>query len=169
MPKMKFKPLIVVLPPLVLIGIGIAVYISVIKLTTPPVKTVSALPNSTSATESATPTSQAPASMQLTQINTQVTTHTKEQIEEWQSRADSGQDSWRLDVMRAAEQMAGQYGFLPGDQLTLNQSDEESVQSGQAEIMAIRQSDVYVITLIQPGVQGSKGIWVISSIEKQEN
>lgn len=159
---------LVIGPPLALILIGIGVYIFVVKLLAPDIKTISATPNQTIEESSSSATSEAsPSATPTNPITTDVTATSDADLNQWQSDADKGDDAWRLDPVSAAEQQAGSYGFIPGDQLTLVTEDKSQTPAGSATIIALHGNDTYLITMIQPKKQGSSGIWIIQAIEKQ--
>lgn len=163
------RSLLIIAPPLILILVGVAVYISVIKLLTPQLETISAVPDKLQSTSSAEESSSSASSTDpINPINTEVNAPSNADIEQWQADVKNGKDVWRLDPVSAAENLAGVYGFIPGDQLTLV-TDEGSTQpiSESATIIALHGPDTYVITLVQPNITGPQGIWVIRSIEKQ--
>lgn len=162
------RNLLIVGPPLALILVGAGVYIFVVKLASPDIKTISAVPNQTieESSSSATPDASASANP-VNPITTDVTAPSDADLNQWQSDADAGKDTWRLDPVSAAEQQAGNYGFIPGDQLTLVTEDKSQTPTGSATIIAIHGSDTYMLTMIQPKKRGSVGIWIIQTIEKQ--
>ncbi len=162
--------LVIIVPPLLLVITGIAVYIAVIKILTPDLKTISATPNPTQSSASATQSPPEASSTAKTSnpIATQVTLPSDSDLNQWQADADSGKDVWRLDPISAAEHQAGVYGFIPGDQLTLVTHDLQSETPSQTTTISASHYNVeYQLTMIQPKKTGAGGIWIIQSIEKQ--
>ena len=164
----RLRNLIIVGPPLTLILVGIGVYILVVKLISPDIKTISAIPNQTTeeARTSAAPQA-SPSATPSNPISTDVIAPDDGELNLWQSDADKGEDTWRLDPVSAAEQQAGSYGFIPGDQLTLVTEGQSQAPTGSATIIALHGNDTYLITMIQPKKQGNGGIWIIQSIKEQ--
>lgn len=160
------QKLAIIGPPLVLILIGVAVYIAVVKITTPEVEVITVV-NDTSATESADfSANSSPSAQPLTTIQLDIPEPNLEQVENWQKAVDAGSEQWRTDPLEVAQQTAGQYGFLVNDQLTLVVQDANSQPSGEAMVLAVTGGKDYIITLHQPGTVGETGVWVITDIEE---
>jgi hypothetical protein len=162
--------LLIVGPPLLLVVLGAVIYIAVSKLAEPETRTISAVPSLSESTPSANPSSSesaAPVAQEINPITTTVNMPSSTEIADMQKAADAGEEVWRLDPIEAAERMAGTYGFIPGDQLTLSSENGQSTPSGSATIVAAHGSELYFITMQQPKVKGEKGVWVLSAIEKK--
>src|SRR5690606_27032829 len=130
--------------------------------------TISAIPNQSQSTEPAslnpTPTTA------INKIETEVNPPSDAELNEWQAEADDGDKTWRLDPVSAAEQQAGNYGFIPGDQLNLvtdSQNDNPISPSQSATVVAIHGGEAYILKMTQPKKIGAGGIWIIQSIENQ--
>lgn len=171
MKKNKYlKTATVLLPPLLLVLVGIVIYSLVNKLLEPDIKTISITPNQNIATESAEPTSnQSTHSAQnINPISTEISKPSQSELKLIQSEVDEGKNEWRKDPLATAEQVAGIYGFIPGDQLNLiTNQDSENIEEGKATILALHSDQAYILTMIQPLEIGSNGIWILDSIEKQ--
>ena len=166
MQKVSYRhKLLIIVPPLLLIVIGLFVYFLVLRIITPETKQVSALPQS-QATDSSTPQSSSSAQT-VNPIETSVVRLTSEEVDKIQLDADKGIDVWRYDVMDTAEQVAGKYGFTPGDQLTLMLEEANENPRESASVIAVHGDQSYILTLSQPGIKGDKGIWVLEKIEQR--
>lgn len=154
--------MIIVGPPLVLLIVGAAVYIIVLKLTQPSSQVIEATPVNESSQSVAT--SQSSASANLTSVTTTVSQPSDSQISNWQSMADQGKEIWRLDPLQAAKQMGLDYGFVTSDPFSLIESSASANQKTKV-IDASHQGKGYTLTMRQPGTEGAKGIWIIDKIE----
>lgn len=141
----------VLAPPLFLLVIGAAAYISVVKITTPEPIVVSG--NGVGQTANPTPT---------TVIATGSALAATDQISTWQRAADDGREVWRTDSLTAAQKLGLSYGFDSTDDFSL-----ESTDADQAVINAIHEGKKYTLTMYQPEKKGDGGIWVIRSISQE--
>lgn len=139
-------------PPLLLLLVGTAAYIWVVKWTTPKPIVITASPQASSSTHISN----------TTVIATQVIVPTSEEVVAWQKAADEGSESWRTIPLDAAKQMSLSYGFDSTDLFTAGQDGNSS-----AQIMVTHGDKSYVITMYQPGQTGNGGVWAIQSIETQ--
>jgi uncharacterized protein (DUF342 family) len=141
-------------PPLLLLVIGAAVYIMMVKLTTPQPVVIRSTPQATVAAQASS------SAVSQDQITTQVTVASQEQLTQWQKAADTGAEVWRLDPLSAAKQQSLSYGFKAEDAFSLVQAN------GQSATVVIAQHDNqrYDITMYQPGLKGSQAVWSIQSI-----
>ena len=83
----------------------------------------------------------------------------KQRIEAIQARIDKGEEQWRLDPLEVARREAPARGLLSNLNYTLASQDDSG-----AEVESEMMGETYVIKLLQPGIKGSKGVWVISHI-----
>ncbi len=143
-------------PPVVLLLVGTAAYIAVVKLTTPKPITISAQPHivSPQGSDSAQASTSADAA-----ISTQVSLPDSTEIAAWQAAADDGSEVWRLDVLSAAKHLSKQYGFVDDDAFSMQSSDTTA-----STVQAAHGSYLYSIMMYQPGLKGDKGVWSIKSI-----
>lgn len=158
--------LFIIVPPIILLIIGFGVYIAVVKMTTNEEQVVTVTsdpPSNKDASSSAALVETTPVK---TVISLDITAPTSEQLATWQDKVDNGEDLWRLDPLKVAEQTAGQYGFLVNDQLTIVQPGEGESLTQQAVILARSGGVNYEIVLEQPVIKGEKGIWVIVDINE---
>lgn len=156
--KTSMRNLSIALPSLVLLIIGIAAYIIVVKITTPPTILVTAKPGAVGQQASSSP--QASAS---TKINTSIVPPTSDVVKQWQQEANSGAAAWRLDPTSTAKELSGEYGFSTDDQFSASTSG----QSANTTVQAQHNGKTYTFTMYQPGQTGAKGIWAIKSILQQ--
>lgn len=132
-------------PPILILIIGIAAYITVVKLTTPKPIVVNATPQSNLSTPSAS-------------ITTSISTPSASQIELWQASA-SAAESWRRDPLEAAKNLSGPYGF--------SSNDAFSLVAGTTTVLAEHDDKMYDLAMYQPGQNGPMGIWLIQSIKAE--
>jgi hypothetical protein len=139
-------------PPLLLVIIGAAAYIVVVKLSTPDPIVVRGTPQST---VSATQPTITPSD-----ISFDTTAPTAEQISDWQRKATEGVEDWRYDPLAAAKHQGEAYGFATEDPFQLTSQDQSSPQ-----ISATHDDKHYIIRMAQVGEEGQKKVWYISGIE----
>lgn len=159
--------LVIAGPPLLLVIIGLAVYIAVIKIVTPEEKVISVVEDGSEVTPlpTITPTPLASSSAQLS-IPSEVILPNQAELETMQREADEGVHTWRLDPLQTAEQTAGQYGFLVDDQLTLL-TDEAARLEGRATVLVHHNGSLYELQMQQPVRVGADGVWIIAGVAKQ--
>jgi hypothetical protein len=142
-------------PVLALLLIGAVAYIITVKLTTPKVTTLSAIPDNSISQSTISAQSSPSASIQ-----TQITIPTSTQLEQWQLAGTNGKESWRLDPLATAQHQSLDYGFASSDSFTLTQASSNS-----ATIVQVTHNDsIYHLTMYQPGQTDRKGIWIIKAI-----
>lgn len=142
----------IILPPIILVVVGTAVYIMVVKATTPKPIVVTGSPQTASGT--ATPVAGST-------IKTNVASPSASQIAQWRLEA-THSAAWRIDPVSAAKQQSLEYGFDVSDSMNLVQSPK----NGVAQVSANHQDAQYTITMQQFG-SGPSAVWAISDISKQ--
>ncbi len=148
-------------PPLLLILVGGAVYLTVQYLRQPSIQTIEAVPQQQSSPSASQPESSSSAT--LTTITTQVTVYSASQISDIQKGVDGGQDAWYLNPLSAAKELGRDQGFTVNDAFSTIQASS-SASPSQIQVKAIHQGKAYTITMHQPGINGAKGIWLIKDI-----
>lgn len=146
----------VYIAPLILIAVGVIIYVVVTAYTTPTISTITAQPMSITplSSSSATPAPATDPAISLT-----VVPPTSTQQVAWQQASTT--DTWRVDPVQVAKRESLSHGFVAEDPFTLQQS---TTSIGQADSIGTHRGFSYTFHLIQPQMQGAKGIWVVQSI-----
>ena len=152
---MRKLNLLIAVPPALILVVGAATYITVVKLSTPEPIIVRGTPQ---ATLSASDSAQA----QSSDITTTVVPPTKEQIEQWQRKASDGGEQWRFDPLSAAKHMSLNYGFETADPFQLIDG------SGQRpQVTARHKNQIYTLVMKQADNSATKKVWYISEIKTE--
>lgn len=92
-----------------------------------------------------------------------------EDYAEIQRAVDAGQNLWRLSPVRTAQVVGSRhFGLSPNDAYTLVERFYDPGSGLQHAVVNVKhQRCTFVLTLYQPEKQGSRGIWVLESIEER--
>lgn len=164
----RFKQRMVIIgPPLLLLLIGAATYITVVKLMEQEVPIL----HPALGTEQRSPSTEEIKERQsqaLTAISTEVVRPTETTLSIWQAEANAGKNAWRTDPLQAAKRMGADQGFQDSDPFILEEVGEADKRRLDKDVLATHQGKDYILTMIQPLTKGSKGIWIIQSIREKK-
>ncbi len=76
--------------------------------------------------------------------------------------------SWRKDPEEVLKKLGGKYGFSRFydvfEKIEERMEDKKSIQ----KYAVIHGEKTYLVTVIQPGLQGKEGIWIIQSVQESD-
>ncbi|HEY8394097.1 MAG TPA: GerMN domain-containing protein [Thermaerobacter sp.] len=90
-------------------------------------------------------------------------------LDYFQEQVNQGRMQWLTDPVEAARYLATTYGFVGWDEFVLLHRAERGEGSGRGEaLVRVRHGDTYyTIHMVQPRVQGEKGIWVVRDVRSR--